>query len=60
MCATENGIIRYDKRDGEIKRYTTNDGLSSNVICSLAIDNNGVKWFGTDGDVMSFDGVNWE
>jgi ligand-binding sensor domain-containing protein len=61
-CATENGIIRYDKRDGEIKRYTTTDGLGSNVISSLAIDNNGVKWFGTADSkgVMSFDGKTWE
>ena len=39
--------------------YTTANGLVDNYITSIAIDNEGNKWFGTYGGVSKFDGTNW-
>lgn len=36
--------------------YTTDDGLSSNNVTALHIDNNGMLWIGTDDGINSFDG----
>lgn len=40
--------------------YTTsNSGLPSNGIASIAFDTNNVKWIGTDNGLAKFDGINW-
>lgn len=40
--------------------YTTADGLASNRVRPIAIDEMGHKWFGTfDGGVSEFDDVTW-
>ncbi len=39
---------------------TENSGLPNNEVTSIAIDAQGIKWFGTnDGQVAKFDGINW-
>jgi len=37
----------------------TNSPLPENSVRCIAIDNNGVKWIGTDYGLASFDDVNW-
>jgi hypothetical protein len=37
---------------------TSNSGLASNVVLSIAIED-GTKWFGTSSGVSKFDGTNW-
>ena len=40
--------------------YTTaNSGLPNNRVHAVAIDQNGLQWFGTEGDAASFDGNMW-
>jgi uncharacterized protein YjdB len=39
--------------------YTTSNGLADNYVSSVAIDSHGNKWFGTEGGVSEFDGMNW-
>ena len=40
--------------------YTTaNSGLPNNRVHGVAIDQNGLLWFGTEGDAASFDGNAW-
>ena len=39
--------------------YTADDGLSGNLVYSLAQDKKGVMWFGTNNGVSSFDGKKW-
>jgi ligand-binding sensor domain-containing protein len=47
------GLARFD---GEAwKNFTTEDGLSGNVINSLAIDRDGILWIGTNGGVTRYD-----
>lgn len=38
---------------------TSNSGLISDRVLSIAIDNNGNKWFGTDNGVSKFNGLTW-
>ncbi len=39
---------------------TKNSPLTSNIITSIAVDQNNIKWIGTnDGSVFSFDGKKW-
>jgi signal transduction histidine kinase/ligand-binding sensor domain-containing protein len=49
--ATFDGLSRL--RDGNIKNFTKNDGLSGNVVTSLAEDDSGSLWIGTKGDGLS-------
>ena len=38
---------------------TSNSGLASDYVLSIAIDAEGNKWFGTNNGVSKFDGENW-
>jgi len=42
-----DGMISWDIKTKEIKRYATEDGLNSNDIYSLALDDRGHLWMGT-------------
>lgn len=47
------GLSRFDGKHW--KNYTTRDGLSGNVVNSLAMDRHGVLWIGTNGGVSRYD-----
>jgi ligand-binding sensor domain-containing protein len=54
---TRLGVLKFDGTNWT--NYTTG-GLPGNFICSIAIDEEGNKWFGTwNGGVLKFDGTNW-
>ena len=38
---------------------TLNSGLPSNVINSIAIDSNGIKWIGTNKGLVKYNGIIW-
>ncbi len=46
-------------RDGKWINYTSRDGLAGDIVYSLAQDEKGVMWFGTNKGVSSFDGKRW-
>jgi len=53
MCVNETlGVIHFDGR--EAKFFTKENGLISNIINTIAIDHDGVKWFGTDDGISSY------
>ncbi|WP_166963966.1 two-component regulator propeller domain-containing protein [Yeosuana marina] len=55
----EHGLIQFDKRRGEIKRYTTNDNLSSNNIRVITQSDSNHLWLGTEEDgIVLFDILN--
>ncbi len=57
---TSGGIIKQNIDGTIFNIYTTDDGLGSNFITSIAVDNYGNKWFGTiNNGVTIFDGINW-
>lgn len=41
------------------RNYTSKDGLAGDVVYSIAEDEDGTLWFGTDRGVSRFDGKNW-
>ncbi|WP_196139885.1 two-component regulator propeller domain-containing protein [Aliikangiella sp. G2MR2-5] len=49
------GLYRYLPLDKKFKRYTTNDGLSDNVIKNLVEDQNGYIWIATARGLDRFD-----
>jgi len=60
-CATGGGVVQWDKTDGTYVKYTIEHGLTDNKVISIAIDSNGVKWFGTYyNGVSRFDGETWK
>ena len=54
------GVIVRDLKGGMIEEYTKLSGIASNNIRSVAVDEQGNKWFGTAGSgVSKFDGSTW-
>ena len=51
------GVGHFDGK--KWTNYTTADGLAGNIVYSIAQDDNGVLWFGTDKGVTRFDGNQW-
>lgn len=59
-AATMKGVVRWNRHDGTFKTYTTADGLADNKVWSVAVDQSGNKWFGTQtGGVSKFNGSSW-
>ncbi len=46
-CGTTSGLYRFDKKSGEMKRFTTAEGLPNNVICGICEDGAGNIWVST-------------
>jgi ligand-binding sensor domain-containing protein len=51
------GVSRFDGESWT--NYTREDGLAGNIVYSMAQDEDGVFWFGTNGGISRFDGRNW-
>jgi len=60
-CATQDGVIRWNKKDGSYLYFPAAYGWSqydAPVNC-ISIDHNGVKWFGKNNGILSFDNTTW-
>ena len=44
------GLLRYDRANDKVRRFTTADGLSSNTIYSVTADKSGNVWVCTETD----------
>ncbi|MGA9347464.1 MAG: two-component regulator propeller domain-containing protein [Anaerolineae bacterium] len=55
-AGTSGGVVRWNRNNGSYIKYTIDDGLVSSVVRAIAIDEQGRKWFGTEGGVNEFDG----
>jgi hypothetical protein len=51
------GVSRFDGKSWT--SLTKKDGLSGNMVYSMARDSKGVFWFGTDDGVARYDGKTW-
>ncbi len=52
----EHGLIQFDKKRGEIKKYTISDSLPSNNIRAIANGKDNQLWLGTEEDgIVLFD-----
>ncbi|RMH21404.1 MAG: regulator [Gammaproteobacteria bacterium] len=55
------GVSIYDpKKGGKWQNLTQKDGLAGNIVYSMAQDDDGVFWFGTDHGLSRYDGEHWE
>ena len=52
------GVSHYDGKTWT--NYTKNEGLAGNIVYSVAQDNNGDLWFGTNNGLSHYDGKTWE
>jgi ligand-binding sensor domain-containing protein len=52
------GVSHYDGKAWH--SYTTKDGLAGNIVYSVAQDENGGMWFGTNAGLSYFDGKEWQ
>ncbi len=53
------GIFTKDGKSFKFKNLSTNDGLSSNTVYSIAQDKKGFLWFGTPYGLNRYDGYNF-
>lgn len=51
-------MSRYDGK--RWTNLTTQDGLAGNIVYSMAQDDKGVFWFGTDKGLSRYDGKTWK
>ena len=51
------GVGHYDGKSWT--NYTSSDGLAGNIVYSIAQDNNGMLWFGTNTGLSRYDGKSW-
>ncbi len=57
---TSTGLVKLNKITNQKVFYNCfNSGLPLNKINAIAIDNEGIKWFGTRKGLASFDGSTW-
>jgi ligand-binding sensor domain-containing protein len=55
------GVVHWNVVTGAYAVYTTEQGLASNDVVTIAQTNDGVLWFGTFGaGISSFDGTIWQ
>jgi ligand-binding sensor domain-containing protein/tRNA A-37 threonylcarbamoyl transferase component Bud32 len=52
----ENSLVRWDLTDGSITQLGRADGLASNRINDLLVDEAGVLWIATDAGISRYDG----
>ncbi len=52
------GLTKFDGKKWTVYN-TTNSGMPSNTITSLAVEDSGIIWVGTDNGLIKFDGQNW-
>ncbi len=60
VAFTTEGLASVDLENRTWRHYTTEDGLPSNVVHSVAIDQNGVVWAGTQTGVAKQSGSGFQ
>jgi len=59
-CAANGGVIQWNKQTGNHITYTTSDGVFGDSQRFVEVDHNGVKWFGSNNGVLTYDGDSWK
>ncbi len=60
-CATEDhGIIRFDVRDESWTEVIPENVSPAERYLSVAVDRDGVKWFGAPTGIYRYDGATWQ
>lgn len=53
-CTKEEGLYRYDIRKDKLETFNMSNGLTSNHVWCLTVENDTVSWVGTDVGVNRF------
>ncbi len=54
LCSTGGGLVHFNPANSEIETYTTDDGLSGNVIQGVTGDNNQNLWIATNSGITMY------
>lgn len=52
--ATSSGLLLWDIEKGQVKRYTTDDGLPSDAVLAVYRDDSGMIWLNTEEGIARF------
>lgn len=52
------GVSYFDGR--QWRNFTSKDGLAGDIVYSIALQENGVLWFGTNKGLSRYDGESWQ
>ncbi len=58
IFGTDAGVFIFENNSWT--NYTASSGLPENAVSSVAVDNQGMYWFGTRSGLVSFDGTEWQ
>ncbi len=58
LATDGSGLLRYDGISASVYN-TSNSGIKTNSILSIAIDKSGIIWLGTDRGLIRYDGREW-
>lgn len=51
IALAKDGLVSWNPQDGNTRHYTIMDGLSSNLVRELEIDDNGILWVATGNNI---------
>lgn len=54
-AGTTDGLYRFDKKNGDIRKLTTKEGLPNNVVCGLCEDEKQNIWISTYWGISKYD-----
>ncbi|MBT4484463.1 MAG: hypothetical protein HOC71_12395 [Candidatus Latescibacteria bacterium] len=57
FCATKGGLVKWELPEGRYTVFTTADGLPSNILNDVLVDEKGLLWIASMDGVISFDGA---
>lgn len=58
LSAPKEGVLKCDLAGNVLERYTTANGLAGNTVYDILIDQQGRRWFATDGGISVLDAAN--
>lgn len=56
---SRGGVVRWDLNSGLYTKYTTEEGLPSNLVMAIAVEDGRAVWFGTNFGICRYDGSSW-
>ena len=55
IATVDNGLVKYNLKDGNWKQFTKADGICSNNLTTIVSDSKGILWLGTYLGLSAFD-----
>jgi ligand-binding sensor domain-containing protein len=55
LAFVDGGLVKYNKKSGQFKAFTSNEGLPSNVVCAVLEDTNKHLWISTTSGLCVLD-----